>query len=351
MFTGIFPKMGVVTTGTAFLLGAAILRVGAAVADPNQDQEFLAALDREGVSALENVPSVIAAAHRVCRELDGGIPADEVVNRMTTFANGHEPSGNLYPRERLTRTFTRFVSVAVEVYCPRHQGKVASVANALPGANNTAHPIAAYNTVVSGSGVRDRRPVSALIDEPGLMLGRVDAHVVRLPGSTVVAIFPAWHDWVDRSDDNTASPIPALPIDGFAAGETIAPAPPQVPTPLPPPANILMPPRAPAPARQQQPPPPPQQPPSPPQQPPPPPQQPPPPPEQPPPPPEQPPQQMQPPAAAPQPGAGGGGGGLGGSGGGGGGGSGGSGGGLGGGDQAGPASPGPMPPGVIRVLP
>jgi hypothetical protein len=63
-------------------------------ADPNPDDQFVALLDQKGIPALENVPSLIATAHRDCRQLDGGMPVDGVVNDMRERAfnaNGGRP--------------------------------------------------------------------------------------------------------------------------------------------------------------------------------------------------------------------------------------------------------------------
>ena len=60
MFTGITAHAGsAVTAVIVALTGTAILRGGAASADPNQDDQFLALLGREGVPAISGVPDLI----------------------------------------------------------------------------------------------------------------------------------------------------------------------------------------------------------------------------------------------------------------------------------------------------
>ena len=65
MFTGITKCTGGITSHAGTLVsailvltGAAILRGGAAAADSNQDDQFLALLDQQGIPALEGVPSL-----------------------------------------------------------------------------------------------------------------------------------------------------------------------------------------------------------------------------------------------------------------------------------------------------
>lgn len=295
MITGTARRAGATATASVILIGAAILRGSTATADPNQDDQFLALLNQHGIPALENPPSLIATAQRVCGELDAGVPFDAVVESMTTFAYDSDPGK--YPRDRLARTFTRFVTAAVQAYCPYNQGKLASfAAHRATGSTESSYRVAAYRHTALGG------------------------------------VFVA------------TALIGTLP-----AGETIAPQPPQIPAQSSPPAHIFTPPRATAPSQPpRQPPPQPQQPLPPPQEPPPPPQEPPPPQQIEPP----PPQQVEaPPVTAPQPGGAVGGGGVGGGGAGTGGGGSGGGGGTGGHGPAAPSPTRPMPPGIVQVAP
>ncbi|KAA1248530.1 DUF732 domain-containing protein [Mycobacterium simiae] len=344
MFTGTASRAGAVATATVILIGAAILRGSAAAADPNQDDQFLASLDRRGIPALENAPSLIAIAHEVCGRLDGGMPVDRVVESMTKFAYNNDPSLRQYPPDRLTRTLSRFVTAAVQAYCPFNQDKIASFSpNPTPRINEPTDRVAAYrhNAIASQRDSRDRAPASDMISVPAASRQQTPARVVGLPHSIVGNVLVARHHRGERSDRNSHGDIRAPLIETIPAGETIAPKPPQIPAPSPPPAHILMPPLAPAPSQPPQQPPPALQEPPQPQELPPPPQELPPPPQEPP-----PPQQVEPPAVSPQPGgaAGGGGSGDGGS-------AGSGSGGGGGGGPAGPSPTRPMPPGVIRVAP
>ena len=338
MFTGITSHAGALVSAIVVLTGAAILRGGAAAADPNQDDQFLALLEKEDIPALENVPSLIATAHTICRELDAGFAVDAVVNDMRNNSVT-TPGDTQFPARRIASTIDRFITAAVEAYCPYDQGKIASImANPAPGSSEPTHRVAAYthNALNSGSGLREPPPALDMINLPAAWQEPTGTSVVRLPHLMGGGVFVAGRCGDDRSDCEVHGTVLASLI-GAIPGEVTPPDPPQIPAPPPPTAQILTPPRPiAAPPRSKQPPPPPQQSPPPPQEPIPPPQQPPP-----------PRQQVEPPAVAPQPGGAAGSGGGDSGGGNGGGGNGGSGGG-------GPAEPPPMPrmpPGLVRLAP
>jgi hypothetical protein len=190
MFTGITRHAGALVTAIVVLTGGAVLRGGAATADPNQDEQFLALLDEAEIPALQNVPSLIATAHKICRELDGGMTVDAVVDDMksNSFA---DPGEGQFPSRRITSTITRFITAAVQAYCPNDQSKIVSImANPAPGSDEPTHR-------VYGDYRSDR-----------------DANAVVL-----------------------ASLIGAVPSD------EITPTPPQIPAPAPPTAQTRTPPR------------------------------------------------------------------------------------------------------------
>jgi hypothetical protein len=120
MFTAITGLA--LVTAIVVLTGGAILRAGAAAADSNQDDQFLALLNQEGIPALSGVPSLIATAHKVCRNLDAGMSAGALVDALVANANTITPGAD---PGRLRRTETRFVIAAVGAYCPNDQGKMA----------------------------------------------------------------------------------------------------------------------------------------------------------------------------------------------------------------------------------
>jgi hypothetical protein len=248
MLTGTISHCGALVSAIVVLTGGAILRDGAAAADPNQDDQFLALLDKEGIPALGGVSSLIDTAHDVCRTLDAGMPADGLVDAMVNHAYDVDPTERQYPRGRLARTEARFITAAVGAYCPYDRSKLAAI--------------------------------------------RVDS-AAAWGGPTHRAAADTYT--VNRSECDAHGAVPASLIGTAPSGEISPTDPPQIPPPPPPPpAQIRIPPRPiAAPTAPKHPPPPPQQAPPPPQQPPP------------------PPQQAEPPAVVPQPGgaAGGGGGG------------------------------------------
>ncbi|MDD4866723.1 MAG: DUF732 domain-containing protein [Mycobacterium sp.] len=72
------------------------------------------------------MPSLIATAHRVCRKLDGGTPADSVVDDLRKEALT-VPGGLPVPERRIVSTITRFITASVEAYCPDDRGKIISI--------------------------------------------------------------------------------------------------------------------------------------------------------------------------------------------------------------------------------
>ncbi|KBM36799.1 proline rich protein [Mycobacterium tuberculosis KT-0012] len=172
MFTGIASHAGALGAALVVLIGAAILHDGPAAADPNQDDRFLALLEKKEIPAVANVPRVIDAAHKVCRKLDGGMPVNDIVDGLRNDAYNIDPVMRLYP-VRLTTTMTRFISAAVEIYCPNHHSKMAfAMANFEPGSNEPTHRVAASTRSAVNSG---KRPA-------GVGVGH-DHHVAGMAGT------------------------------------------------------------------------------------------------------------------------------------------------------------------------
>lgn len=189
MFPSTTNRAGALVMAFVVLTGAGMLP--AAAADPNPDDQFVALLDRKGIPALENVPSLIATAHRICRQLDGGMPADGVVDDMKRRAFNANAAGGPYPPDRVMRTVARFISASVEAYCPNNQPKIAAL-------QSMANP-------VPGSSAPSQRST-------------VDTHTAAFRAISLVR-------------------------GPFPSGETGEPDPPQLPPPPPPTAQIMTPPR------------------------------------------------------------------------------------------------------------
>ena len=105
------------------VLTAAIICAGAAGADPSQQDQFVALLEQEQIPPVDNLPALVARAHQICGELDGGTSVDTVVNDEMNTAFGDNPALHLSP-DRVRRTAVRFITASVDVYCPSHQGEL-----------------------------------------------------------------------------------------------------------------------------------------------------------------------------------------------------------------------------------
>jgi hypothetical protein len=107
------------------VLTSAVICAGAASADPSQQDQFLALLAQEQIPPVDDgeVPGVVARAHQLCGELNGGTPVDALVNEEMNRGYGENPGLHLYA-DRVRRTAIRFVTASVNVYCPRHNGEL-----------------------------------------------------------------------------------------------------------------------------------------------------------------------------------------------------------------------------------
>ena len=122
MRTGI-TSLADALVSASVVLTAAIIYAGAAGADPSQEEQFVALLKQEQIPAIDNVPGLVARAHEICGELDGGTSFQTVVHEEMSTAYGDNPSLRLVPA-RVRRTAVRFITASVDVYCPSHQGEL-----------------------------------------------------------------------------------------------------------------------------------------------------------------------------------------------------------------------------------
>ena len=118
MFTGITTHASYPVAAFVVLTGAAILGSGAASADSNQDDQFLALLSQQGIPALAGIPDLIKTAHDVCGELNSGVPTGTVVSEFEDYANSVTPGRD---PGRVHRSAVRFVTASAGAYCPNHQ--------------------------------------------------------------------------------------------------------------------------------------------------------------------------------------------------------------------------------------
>ncbi len=97
----------------------ALICAGTAGADPSQQDQFAALLEQDEIPLIDNLPALVARAHQICRELNGGASLASVV---TEEMNGIFDENPTYRQEsaRVKRTAIRFIAVSAEVYCPSH---------------------------------------------------------------------------------------------------------------------------------------------------------------------------------------------------------------------------------------
>lgn len=118
MRTGITSLAGALISASV-VLTAAISCAGAANADPSQDDQFVALLAQDEVPMIDNLPALVARAHQICSELNGGASVDSVVTEEMNGIFDENPSYRL-ESARVHRTAIRFIAVSAEVYCPKH---------------------------------------------------------------------------------------------------------------------------------------------------------------------------------------------------------------------------------------
>ena len=109
----------------AVVVTAAIICAGAAGADSGQQDQFLALLEQEQIPPVDDdeVPGVVARAHQICGEVNGGTPVDTLINDEMNRGYAENPRLHLFP-DRVRRTAVRFITASVDVYCPRHKGEL-----------------------------------------------------------------------------------------------------------------------------------------------------------------------------------------------------------------------------------
>ncbi len=122
--TGITSLAGALASAV-LLLTAAVMFAGAAGADPSQQDQFLALLEQEQIPPTSDgeVTGVVARAHYICGQLNGGTPVDTLIDEEMNRGYAENPRLQLLS-DRVRRTVIRFITASVDVYCPRHQGEL-----------------------------------------------------------------------------------------------------------------------------------------------------------------------------------------------------------------------------------
>lgn len=248
MLTGTTGHVGALVTALAVLTGAAILRGGAAAADPNQDDQFLALLDQKGIPALSGVPSLIDTAHKVCRKLDAGMSADGLVDLLVRDAYGIDPPERDYAPGRLARTEARFITASVEAYCPWNQSKTtALVVDPTPGSDVSMHRSVpdVHHALNVGSDLRTAAPALDVTNVPSTWQQPTRGSLTA-PGLALASLNVA-----PPTGDLTEQDPPPIPAPPPPAAHIRAPNPPMAAPPRP---EQPLPPQQPPPPAPQQPP-------------------------------------------------------------------------------------------------
>ena len=222
-------------------LATALLQSGAAAADPSQDDQFLAVLQSKEIPAMENTATVVAAGHTVCDKLDDGVPASEILDGLRNVAYGMNPQLH-EESERLSVTMGRFITAAVEVYCPGDQNKIASLqVNRVRQITEAAHrfTVAAYRTADERI---DRLPAdghTTLLDSSAgtPAVGDITEPKPPLVPSPPKAKLPRPPRVITQPSAPRQSPPPQIQ----PPAESLPPPPPQAPEQSPAPQNQLPP--------------------------------------------------------------------------------------------------------------
>ncbi|CAJ1499301.1 DUF732 domain-containing protein [[Mycobacterium] kokjensenii] len=250
MFIHTFSHPGTAITAAA-AMAAALLSGGIATADPGQDDQFLAVLQRDQIPVMYNAATVIDAGQTVCRKLDDGIPAGDVLDGLENDAFQMNPELN-QEAARLAVTMSRFISAAVEVYCPAEQGKIASLQSSVPDRPREALRV----VLVSNSGTTPAAMGATL----GSPVGTIATGDASQPGPPKIPPPKAPEAKIPRRPGAVTKPrprqVPPPPPQATPARPQQPPPPPQQAPPPPPPLQQAPPPPPPP---QQAPPPPPQQ--------------------------------------------------------------------------------------------
>ena len=124
MRTGITRLADALISASVVLI-AAMICAGSAGADPSQQDQFVALLEQEQIPPVDDgeVPAVVARAHQLCGELNGGTPVDALVDEQMNRGYAENPRLHLIP-DRVRRTAVRFITASVDVYCPSHKGEL-----------------------------------------------------------------------------------------------------------------------------------------------------------------------------------------------------------------------------------
>ena len=108
MRTGI-TSLADALVSASVVLTAAIICAGAASADPSQQDQFVALLEQDQIPLIDDLPALVARAHQICGELDGGASIETVVNEQMNAVFEENPAYHQISN-RVRRTAVRFIA-------------------------------------------------------------------------------------------------------------------------------------------------------------------------------------------------------------------------------------------------
>ncbi|MGA8330661.1 MAG: DUF732 domain-containing protein, partial [Mycobacterium sp.] len=108
MRTGI-TSLADALVSASVVLTALFVCAGAANADPSQEDQFVALLAQDQIPLIDNLPALVARAHRICAELDGGASVKTVVREEMNGIFEENPEYHQISG-RVRRTAVRFVA-------------------------------------------------------------------------------------------------------------------------------------------------------------------------------------------------------------------------------------------------
>jgi Protein of unknown function (DUF732) len=76
-------------------------------------------LQQDQIPLIDNLPALVARAHYICGELDGGASVETVVNEQMNGMFEENPAYHQISA-RVKRTAVRFIAISADVYCPSH---------------------------------------------------------------------------------------------------------------------------------------------------------------------------------------------------------------------------------------
>ena len=118
----VIPGLADILVSVASALTVTVAHAAVASADPTpqeQQDQFVQLLEADQVPLIDNLPTLVARAHQICRELNSGTSVYSVLDEEMNGMFEEDPALR-QQAARVHRTAIRFIAVSSEVYCPKH---------------------------------------------------------------------------------------------------------------------------------------------------------------------------------------------------------------------------------------